>query len=253
MRHAITIAVASLASAVIAQPINLDLNDHWGTPGDDHAGASGQAGFWNVTNGFDAFSPPLPLMGLDGSPSGASLSFPLSFGNPGTGNVIDPIDDPFSSLIDDGLLTTDIPERIRISGLEEGDYLVYVYGCSLDDVATTWITQGENMLTSGGWNGEYEEGVNFDATVLPTVDGRIDVDWVTGSPEGFGWASGIQLVPVGACAADCNRDGSLDILDFVCFQNLFTSGEPAADCNGDGSLNILDFVCFQGVFVAGCP
>ncbi|MFG0313015.1 MAG: hypothetical protein ACF8LL_02345 [Phycisphaerales bacterium] len=26
-----------------------------------------------------------------------------------------------------------------------------------------------------------------------------------------------------------------------------------ADCNGDGQLNILDFVCFQGLFVQGCP
>jgi len=26
-----------------------------------------------------------------------------------------------------------------------------------------------------------------------------------------------------------------------------------ADCNMDGQLNILDFVCYQGLFVAGCP
>jgi hypothetical protein len=25
------------------------------------------------------------------------------------------------------------------------------------------------------------------------------------------------------------------------------------DCNGDGVLNILDFVCFQGEFTSGCP
>jgi len=54
------------------------------------------------------------------------------------------------------------------------------------------------------------------------------------------------------CVADCNADGALDILDFVCFQNLFTQGADGADCNDDGTLNILDFVCFQNLFVKGC-
>jgi len=57
----------------------------------------------------------------------------------------------------------------------------------------------------------------------------------------------------GDCAADCNGDGATNILDFVCFQGLFSSGDPGADCNGDGNLNVLDFTCFQAVFAAGCP
>jgi hypothetical protein len=55
------------------------------------------------------------------------------------------------------------------------------------------------------------------------------------------------------CPADCNGDGTLNILDFICFQGIFQAGNPDADCNGDGSLNILDFVCFQGIFQEGCP
>jgi hypothetical protein len=55
------------------------------------------------------------------------------------------------------------------------------------------------------------------------------------------------------CAADCNDDGALNILDFVCFQGIFQAADPDADCNDDGALNILDFVCFQGLFQAGCP
>ena len=54
------------------------------------------------------------------------------------------------------------------------------------------------------------------------------------------------------CFADCNGDGQLSILDFVCYQGLFQSGDMAADCNGDGALSILDFVCFQGAFQEGC-
>jgi hypothetical protein len=55
------------------------------------------------------------------------------------------------------------------------------------------------------------------------------------------------------CVADCNGNGSLNILDFVCFQQKFQAGDDSADINGDGSLNILDFVAFQQAFQAGCP
>ena len=57
----------------------------------------------------------------------------------------------------------------------------------------------------------------------------------------------------GGCAADCDGSGSLNILDFVCFQNEWTAQTPAGDCDGNGSYNILDFVCFQDLFTAGCP
>ena len=56
-----------------------------------------------------------------------------------------------------------------------------------------------------------------------------------------------------ACGADVNKDGALNILDFVEFQSLFQAADSKADCNADGDLTILDFVCFQQLFVAGCP
>ena len=55
------------------------------------------------------------------------------------------------------------------------------------------------------------------------------------------------------CFADCDGNGTLNILDFVCYQGLFQAGDPGADCDGNGALNILDFVCFQGEFQQGCP
>jgi len=78
------------------------------------------------------------------------------------------------------------------------------------------------------------------------------------SAEAFDWNfsenSAVIVVGTGTvCEADCNEDGSLNILDFTCFQALFASGDSAADCNNDGSLNILDFTCFQAAFAAGCP
>jgi len=56
----------------------------------------------------------------------------------------------------------------------------------------------------------------------------------------------------GDCLADCNNDGQLNILDFICFQAQFEAGADEADCNMDGLLNILDFICFQAAFEEGC-
>jgi hypothetical protein len=67
-----------------------------------------------------------------------------------------------------------------------------------------------------------------------------------------GGAFAIFTAVVGGCIADCDANGVLNILDFVCFQNLFQTMAPEADCNDDGALNILDFVCFQGEFQQGC-
>jgi hypothetical protein len=66
------------------------------------------------------------------------------------------------------------------------------------------------------------------------------------------WGAEFRLAEAG-CFADCDGNGELNILDFVCYQGLFQSGDAGADCDGNGELNILDFVCFQAEFVAGCP
>jgi hypothetical protein len=55
------------------------------------------------------------------------------------------------------------------------------------------------------------------------------------------------------CPADCDGNGSLNILDFVCFQSQWQQQTPAGDCDDNGAWNILDFVCYQGLFTAGCP
>jgi len=55
------------------------------------------------------------------------------------------------------------------------------------------------------------------------------------------------------CVADCNADGQLNILDFVCFQGEWQSQTSGGDCDANGLFNILDFVCFQSLFQAGCP
>ena len=84
----------------------------------------------------------------------------------------------------------------------------------------------------------------------------------TGVP-GNGFA---EIVDMGAyefqgevCYADCNGSGTLDLFDFLCFQNSFVNGEPyACDCDITTGTNppvcdIFDFLCFQNAFVGGCP
>ena len=68
----------------------------------------------------------------------------------------------------------------------------------------------------------------------------------------------LGLAPV-ACYANC--DGStvvptLNINDFVCFQQKFAAGDPYANCDASTStptLNINDFTCFLNKYAAGCP
>ena len=87
-------------------------------------------------------------------------------------------------------------------------------------------------------------------------DGLLDLDVSVGTvlqPTDATDVVGTSVPASGCdCVADCTGDCRLDILDFVCFQNLFVGGDPAADCDGDGVLNILDFVCFQNAFTNGC-
>ncbi|MFG0284187.1 MAG: hypothetical protein ACF8R7_07165 [Phycisphaerales bacterium JB039] len=54
------------------------------------------------------------------------------------------------------------------------------------------------------------------------------------------------------CYADCDCSVSLDLFDFLCFQNSFAAGDRYADCDGTGVLDFIDFLCVQNGFAAGC-
>ncbi|MCW5775067.1 MAG: hypothetical protein KIS87_01300 [Phycisphaeraceae bacterium] len=54
------------------------------------------------------------------------------------------------------------------------------------------------------------------------------------------------------CYADCNGDGEVNTLDFLCFLNRFVAGDPRADCNGDSEISSLDFLCFLSACNHGC-
>jgi hypothetical protein len=72
--------------------------------------------------------------------------------------------------------------------------------------------------------------------------------------------SNMPETPPAVCYADCDTStgvGTLDIFDFLCFQNSFVAGQAyACDCDtstGAATCDIFDFLCFQNAFVAGCP
>jgi hypothetical protein len=76
---------------------------------------------------------------------------------------------------------------------------------------------------------------------------------VGGRQEAILW---IGTVP---CYANCDQSAAapaLNVLDFACFINRFSQGDPYANCDRSStapSLNVLDFNCFLNRFAGGCP
>ena len=54
------------------------------------------------------------------------------------------------------------------------------------------------------------------------------------------------------CRVDMNRDGAVNIFDFLAFQTAFDGGSPQADFNNDTLINVFDFLEFQNQFGIGC-
>ena len=61
-----------------------------------------------------------------------------------------------------------------------------------------------------------------------------------------------------ACYANCDNSTAnpiLNIADFICFLNRFSSGATYANCDNSTAnpvLNIADFNCFLNKFTTGC-
>jgi hypothetical protein len=71
------------------------------------------------------------------------------------------------------------------------------------------------------------------------------------------------LASLTGCPPTCepNCDGSttvpiLNVLDFTCFLQRFSAGDPYANCDASSAppiLNVADFACYLQRFAAGCP
>ena len=105
-----------------------------------------------------------------------------------------------------------------------------------------------NDASLGRWN------VLFSATVSkpipqPTIGDEIVLPV---SIEGIALDEGDSIVISHRAVSDSGSAGRWIVL----LDDLTISGptlECYADCDGSGTLDIFDFLCFQDAFVAGCP
>lgn len=107
-----------------------------------------------------------------------------------------------------------------------------------------------------------DNALAFDAPLslfdLQTVEVRLTADHLSGGLVTYASSEPFEMSLYAedwACYADANRDGILNIFDFLGFQNAFSEGHSYADCDSDGQLTIFDFLCFQNAFASGeaCP
>ncbi len=116
---------------------------------------------------------------------------------------------------------------------------------SYDD---TWQFDGATwaQLDASGPSRRYSTAFTFDADRNNAV--------LFGGLDGSRFHSDTWVLTCAEeCYADCDGSGSLDLFDFLCFQNDFAASAPSADCDASGALDFFDFLCFQNAFAAGCP
>ena len=115
---------------------------------------------------------------------------------------------------------------------------------------------------AGIWTGTSESWLDLHALLPPEFTSSVAEAIWTGPGKtlvvGYGENSATGrtealLWTEETCYADCDGNTTLDIFDFLCFQDLFTAADPAADCDGNTTLDIFDFLCFQDAFSTGCP
>ncbi len=104
---------------------------------------------------------------------------------------------------------------------------------------------GATFLTSGAYS-------------LGGTAGQPDAGFMSGGDFelGGGFWYGVIEIP---CYPNCDNSTTppiLNVLDFACFLNAFSSGDTYANCDNSTTppvLNVLDFSCFINAFAAGCP
>ena len=120
-------------------------------------------------------------------------------------------------------------------------------GFALGDVATL----GDILLvTDESTIFDNQRGLlayRYDETGAVTPLGAIVDTGTSGAADIAVWNPEVDCYP------DCTGEGTLDIFDFLCFQDAFVQMDPYADCTGEGTFDIFDFLCFQDAFVVGCP
>jgi len=191
-----------------AQSLNVDLGDEaaMGIPSAAYSAAAGQAGHWN---GISAVAPSSALLDLNGTPTGASISNPSTFGV--TWNNA-------STLGEDELLLDDLGDpgsggQFRFDGLIPGGYEVWTYAWAPDSVLglTSVIVTGasEPAATVGGaWTGSFVEGISHSVHHVVITGSSLLIDVAPAAGSSFASVNGFQLVYSGQVSSYCSGSGS---------------------------------------------
>jgi hypothetical protein len=227
-----------------AQSINIDFGDASHVAPDTYA-AAGLAGTWNAIN--DQSGLPIPLVGLDGAASSATLTL-----IPAVGSFLfeDRATAGNESLLMDDVLAGlgDVVVSLTFDGLEKGQYLVIVYGWTPnapDQVTWIWFEQqieGVEIL-GGPWPGGLVEGITHSITTVEVTDGSVQMEMVGTITGSMGVINGIQFIRIEPepLPGDLDGDGAVGPSDLAMLLSLWSSdghgcdgvGPCQADLTGD--------------------
>ncbi len=119
---------------------------------------------------------------------------------------------------------------------------VPIFGTQASHASILWNgTMLHNWYTTTQPNGLFTASYRIyfgDANAVPLPDflpGEVVLEWFAG------------------CPADCENDADLDIFDYLCFLDAFSSQDPYADFENDADWDLFDFLAFQNAFAQGCP
>jgi hypothetical protein len=100
-----------------------------------------------------------------------------------------------------------------------------------------------------------------------SAGGTFDLTGTIGQADAGAMTTGLFILAGGfwdaapnqGCYANCDHSllpPLLNVTDFACFLQKFSTGDPYANCDGSTTppvLNVSDFTCFLQRFSEGCP
>jgi hypothetical protein len=211
MRTVVVVVSLAIAAPAAAQSVNVAFGSDVAPPSADYA-AAGAAGTWNRVTGIAGQS--FDLVGLDGKPSGVSVSQ-----SPTTTLIASTADPSVSgddaALLDNGLVTTGAETCLSFSGFAAGDYEVLIYAWTPDMPSVKSRTRQDEAPSTidvgGAWTGAHAEGVTYARYVvelgsnaaLPAHSGL-----ETSMPSAA--LNGIQIRPLSSIPVDAGVGPSVD-------------------------------------------
>jgi uncharacterized membrane protein len=158
---------------------------------------------------------------------------------------------PFIWTQDDGIQAIALPAGTSQGSARGVNSQGWAVGTASSAFAIPFLYDGEETYRLADLLAD-ADGWDLSTNTSSSAMGISEDGVIVGTGELDGEVRACAMFPAASCPADCNADGALNILDFVCFQNEWNAQSEIGDCDANGVYNILDFVCFQGVFAAGC-